>query len=359
MSILAAQAQNPHWQWYVDQQGGPVPTGGYIGFIRGQLPKVLAKAPDDLPASRLFAGTGQAYLNSQIKDATQSVQVVLKSSPFGTQSHGYESNNSFLLWAYGKRLLIYSGYRDIYGSEHHTNWMWTTRSTNCITINGKGQKKHTVQAQGKITAFLTTPQVDVVIGDASESYEPPVEQFKRAILFIKPDMVIIYDRLKASEPSTYEYWLHAVNKFDVRDQRNIVTQNGDVACDITFLTPQNLTFTQTNEYDPNPRPRITLREWHLTAKTAESQQHMEFVTVYRPHKAGSGTERQATLQTVPGGYTLRATLADGEKLVALLPADDDMALALEGMETKGVLKLKLEGPGWATRIIEVQEDNLR
>ena len=138
---LAVQAGNRHWQWYVEQLGGPLSTGGYIGFIRGQLPKVTAKAPDDLPASRLFEGTGQAYLNSQIKDATQSVQVVLKASPFGTQSHGYESNNSFLLWAYGKRLLIYSGYRDIYGSEHHTNWMWTTRSTNCITVNGKGQKK--------------------------------------------------------------------------------------------------------------------------------------------------------------------------------------------------------------------------
>ena len=99
---------------------------------------------------------------------TQGVQVVFKSSPFGTQSHGYESNNSFLLWAYGERLLIYSGYRDIYGSEHHTNWMWTTRSTNCITVNGKNQKKHTVQAQGRITAFLTTPQIDAVIGDASQ-----------------------------------------------------------------------------------------------------------------------------------------------------------------------------------------------
>ena len=360
MSIFAAQAQNPHWQWYVEQLGGPVSTGGYIGFIRGQLPKVTAKAPDDLPASRLFEGTGQAYLNSQIKDATQSVQVVLKSSPFGTQSHGYESNNSFLLWAYGKRLLIYSGYRDIYGSEHHTNWMWTTRSTNCITVNGKGQKKHTVQAQGKITAFLTTPQIDAVIGDASESYEPPVEQFKRAILFIKPDLVIIYDRLKTSEPSTYEYWLHAINKFDIRDQQNIVTQNGDVACDIAFLTPQNLTFTQTNEYDPNPRPRIKLREWHLTAKTSDKpQQHMEFVTLYRPHKADNEIERQATLQPVPGGYVLSVTPTDGGRLTALLPTDDDAVLASQDMETRGAIKVRLEQPEQASQIVELREPNQR
>ena len=103
-------------------------AGGYIGFIRGGLPKVQAIPPDELAGSRLFKGIGQAYLNTNITDAGNSVQVVFKSSPFGTQSHGYEANNSFLLWGYGKRLLIRSGYRDSYGSAHHKEWMWSTRS---------------------------------------------------------------------------------------------------------------------------------------------------------------------------------------------------------------------------------------
>jgi len=343
MSVLAAQAQNPYWRWYVEQQGGPVPTGGYIGFIRGQLPKVQAKAANDLPASRLFEGTGQACLNTNITNADDSVQVVFKSSPFGTQSHGYESNNSFLLWAYGQRLLIRSGYRDIYGSDHHKNWMWSTRSTNCITIDGQNQRKHTVQAQGRITAFLTTPQVDVVIGDASGSYDPPVEQFKRAILFVKPDLIVVYDRLRASEPSTYEYWLHAINEFKIGDRQNITTQNGDVTCDITFLTPQNLTFTQTNEYDPNPRERIKLREWHLTAKTTETRQDMQLVTLYHPYKIERKAEFQATLESSPQGYVLKATPC-GSELTALLPADSSAAI-----------KLRLERRGDSAQIIELGE----
>jgi len=347
MSILAAQAQNPYWQWYVEQQGGPVPTGGYIGFVRGQLPKVQPKAPDDLPASRLFEGTGQACLNTSLTNADDSVQVVFKSSPFGTQSHGYESNNSFLLWAYGQRLLIRSGYRDIYGSDHHQNWMWTTRSTNCITINGQNQKKHTVQAQGRITAFLTTPQVDAVIGDASDSYGPPVEQYKRAILFVKPDLIVVYDRLRTSEPATYEYWLHAINKFTIGDQLNIATQNGDVACDIAFLTPQNLAFEQTNEYDPNPRERIKLREWHLTAKTSEKLPVMEFVTIYRPHKAKDRAEIQAIREPSLAGDKLRVTLSEGEA-TALFRTGDTLSI-----------KLWLERPGLTTQIIEVAENSLR
>lgn len=358
MSVLAAQAQNPHWQWYVEQLGGADSTGGYIGFLRGQLPRVEAQAPDDLPTSHLFAGTGQAYLNSNLNDASESVQVAFKASPFGTASHGYEANNSFLLWAYGKRLLIRSGYRDIYGSAHHKNWMWSTRSTNCITINGQSQGKRTARAKGQITAFKTTPAIDVVSGDASDSYETGVELFKRAIIFVKPDVIIVYDRLKTSEPATFEYWLHAVNEFDIGNGNSVTVEDGDVGCDITFLTPKNLTFTQTNEYDPNPRPRITLREWHLTARTTDKNKDMEFITVYRPYKIEDGFMGTSEFQVIPGGYLFEASFPGG-KLTALLPTDDNAVLEAEGLRSKGTIKLKLDRPGQPSQILEVRKHGPR
>jgi len=357
MSTLAAQAQNPYWQWYVEQLGGPVSSGGYIGFLRGQLPKVAAKAPDDLPSSRLFAGTGQACLNSDLTDASDSVQVVFKSSPFGTQSHGYESNNSFLLWAYGQRLLIRSGYRDIYGSAHHQNWMWSTRSTNCITVNGQSQRKHTARAQGKIVAFQTTPALDVVIGDASDSYAPEtgVELFKRAIIFVKPDLIVVYDRLKTSKPSTFEYWLHAVNEFDIDNGNHINVRNGDVGCSINLHCRRRLSFDQTHEYDPNPRSRITLREWHLTAKTQRPEDSMEFITTYRPYKTEDGYQGHAGFQQIPGGYLFEAGGTAGE-LTALLPTDDETTLKAEGLRTKGAIKLRLEREGHTPQILEIREE---
>jgi hypothetical protein len=355
VSGLAAQAQNGHWQWYVEQLGGPTAVGGYIGFIRGALPEVEAKPPDDLPASRLFRGTGQAYLNTSLTDADKSVQVVFKSSPFGTQSHGYEANNSFLLWAYGQRLLIRSGYRDSYGSDHHRLWMWSTRSVNNITVNGHGQGRRTAKARGEITAFKTTPAVDVVVGEAASAYEPPLDRFTRAIIFVKPELVIVYDRLEAKEPSVYEYWLHAVNKIGVDDQHRIQVKNGDVVCDIDFLTPANLSFMQTNQYDPNPRPRITLREWHLTGTTPEKQKRMEFVTLYRPHKTSDNIVSQATLDPAPGGYILKVSQS-GQILTALLPTDDTTTLEADTLKTTGAIKLKLESPNQDAQIIEVRRN---
>lgn len=350
MSILAAQAGNPYWQWYVEELGGPDPTSGYVGFVRGALPEVAAKPPTDLPSSRCFHGTGQAYLNSDLSSADDSVQVVFKSSPFGTQSHGYEANNSFLLWGYGERLLIRTGLRDIYGSEHHRNWMWSTRSVNNITVDGQGQLAHSAAAQGRIVDFHTGPMLDGVVGEAGGTYigrktdDNPdgrlLDRYTRSIVFVKPHLVIVYDRLVAPQEHSYEYWLHAVNQFRVDGQDAIHVEAGKVACELEILQPAGLTFSQTNQYDPNPRPRVTLREWHLTAKTAEKAKRAEFVTLFWPHRTGQDAGGLAQLEAVPGGYLLKADVA-GTKVVALLPSDDSARLKADGLEAQGVVAVRL------------------
>ncbi|MFO7904197.1 MAG: DUF4962 domain-containing protein [Pirellulaceae bacterium] len=323
MSQLAVQAGNGHWQWYVNQLGGLQRERGYIGFVRGALPEVRPRSPKNLPSSRLFAGTGQAMLNTTIKDARDDVQILFKSSPFGTWSHGYEANNSFLLWAYGKRLLIRSGRRDSYGTDHHRKWMWSTRSVNNITVDGHGQLPHSQASRGRIVGFQTSPSIDYVVGEAASAYREQadgpsrLDRFTRAVLFVKPDLIVIFDRLAAREASRFEYWLHATEKFDVRDQRRVNLQVDDVHCDICFLAPANLEFTQTNQYDPNPRPRIKLREWHLTATTPEPRERIEFVTVMRPFRDGAPKPDDPTLELNNSRYKLIADVEDTKVTIEL------------------------------------------
>ena len=354
MSTFAAQARNPHWQWYVDQIGGPKSEGHYIGFMRGSRAKVMPKSPKDLPASRLFEGIGQAYLNTQILDAQDSVQVVFKSSPFGTQSHGYEANNSFLLWAYGERLLIRSGYRDSYGSDHHKNWMWSTRSVNNITVNGQGQIRRSSQARGQITGFETTPQIDIVTGEAGSAYERPLEQFKRTIVFVKPDLMVVYDQLRSAQAASFEYWLHAQDKLVVSDQHHIVVKRGQVSCDIDFMHPSRLVFNQTDQYDPNPRERITLREWHLQAAISEPREKLEFVTLYRITRDNQEVPRMAHLDEVPGGYVLTAESLKGH--VTLLLPDGPASRLQEGpLQTQGQILVAFKAKSGQTRLIKMSD----
>jgi hypothetical protein len=85
---------------------------------------------------------------------------------------------------------------------------------------------------------------------------------------------------------------------------------------------------------------------------------MEFVTLYRPHRANGRTERQATLEPASGGYVLTAAIPDGE-LTALLPADGKAVLTSRGMASQATIKLKLEQSGHAAQIIELREDIAR
>ena len=347
MSQLASQAGNEHWQWYVEQMGGPAETSGYVAFVRGGLPKVDPQPPTGLPTSRLFRGIGQASLNTNLINADDDVQVIFKSSPMGTRSHGNAANNSFVLWAYGQRLLIRTGHYYMYGGPHHRDWVWSTRSLNNITVGGVGQIKRSAAGKGEIAAFKTTPSIDVAVGEAAESYRTDesrsgrhlLDRYTRAILFVKPELVIVFDRLQAKEPSTYEYWLHAVNEFQMEGQHDIKVQAGDVLCEIDILSPRELSMSQTNQYDPNPWPEIKTREWHLTATTQSTSKQTEFVALYRPHRKSESVPREADLKQVAGGYVLEAALSDG-RVVALLPTDASTPLAAGDLKASGAIAIR-------------------
>jgi len=348
MSQLAAQSGNSHWQWYVEEMGGPSIPSGYVGFVRGSLPAAKPQAPADLPTSRQFRGTGQVFLNTTLDNAADDVQVVFKSSRMGTRSHGNAANNSFVLWAYGQRLLTRTGHYYMYGGPHHRDWVWSTRSLNNITVDGQGQLKRSSAARGEIVFFASTPTIDVVVGEAGAAYHAGestrqprlLDQFTRSLLFVKPELLVVYDRLKARQDSTYEYWLHASNEFSISGQREIETRVGDVACAVDLLAPPALSLTQTNEYDPNPWPRITTREWHLTATTPAKSRRCEFVATYRPHRVGRSVPGKAKLEKREGGYVLRADLTDGS-VVATLPTSDSAVLSVERFSEDGKLGEKV------------------
>lgn len=360
LEVFAAQTGNPYWQWYVEAHDRPEPAADYIDFLRGALPKVTARPPTDLPTSRLFQGTGQAVLNSHLLDARQNVELIFKSSLFGTQSHGYDANNAFILYAFGSPLFISSGWRDMYGSDHHKNWMWHTRSTNSITIDGQGQRAHTADAVGQITRFATTAGFDYVRGEAGPAYAPKrLSRFSRGILFVKPDLIVIHDHLESGEPARFEWWLHSPAPMRIGENQRVLAGSGEASCRVTFLAPDGLKLTQTDQFDPPPRPRVKLTEYHLTAATPSSHRATEFITVLRPFRTGTSVVDQQRLIAIEGGWAIEADLTDGKAMILLqrLPGaalqhggiTSGAEVAAFRFDPDGKLLEKLEVDGNATR----------
>jgi hypothetical protein len=329
LETFAAQAGNPYWKWYADAHGERQPAGDYVEFVRAARPKVEAKAPTDLPTSAAFRGIGQAYLNTTLLAAKDDVQVQFKSSPMGTQSHGYDANNAFLLSAFGERLLVSSGERDIYGSDHHKDWMWETKSTNSVTVSGRGQIKHSPKGKGQVTRFEASPRVDVVEGEAGAAYEPALKQFTRTVVFLKPSgLTIVYDRLAANSPETYEYRLHSPVPFEV-EGKDVRLAGKDGSASVTFLAPANLAITTTDKFDVPPRPVVKLQQYHLTAATERSGGPVRFVTVLRPHRTGETVPPVPAMEQTEAGYVLKCQTPGGVATVTL-PFAGDVSVQLPG-----------------------------
>lgn len=329
MALFAQQAGNGHWQWFAERHGNAAlpKRDDWIAFIRGAASPLAAVAPTALPTSRLFAGVGQAALNTTLLAARDNVQVLFKSSPYGTQSHGYEAQNSFLLYAHGERLLIRSGRRDQYGSNHHRNWMWSTRSTNCVTLDGGriGQGRRTASAVGEIVAFSTSDWCDWVEGEAGAAYGDRVESFRRGILFLKPHAVVIFDRIRTKSEHTFDFWLHAEQPFEIEgDAARARLLVGEARCSIDWLSAAKLRIVQTDRFDPPPRPRVELVEHHLTASTIEPAMAWDCVTVVRPHRAEAEPIPFDVIEPMPGFDRALAFEVDGASVDVQLGRSGDV-----------------------------------
>ena len=338
MTTLALQARNPTWRWYVEQLGGPAAGPGWIGFLRRARRDVEPRPPTDLPTSRCFRGTGVAVLQSSLVDAADNVEVLFKSSPFGTQSHGYDAQNSLLLYAFGERLLIRSGKRDQHGSKHHREWMWETKSANSILVDGAGQVPHSAGSRGRITGFHTRPGLHWVEGEASEAYGGRLDGFRRGILFVEPDLIVVHDRLAAPAAALFEWRLHAPTPFDGTGPEWTV-RNGGAACRIELLAPAGLEFEETDRFDPPPRERVQLVEHHLSARTIEPHTKTSFLTVLRPFRASQPPPARARFERGASVARLWAEVGS-ERLVLDVGEDGELRGAL--VDERGQPTLELD-----------------
>jgi len=283
IEYFARRLRNPYWQWWAEQWGGK-PERGIFGLLREASSKpIKAKAPADLPSSRVFRGPGVAALHDTILDARQDVMFLFKSSPFGGQSHGHNPQNSFILCAYGDELLSTFVYRGEHGGRFHREYAWTTRAHNALLVDNQGQQKHSAAATGRIVAFKTTPAADYVAGDATQAYGN-VKRFIRHVVFVKPDTIVLLDDVVADKPATYQWMVHGLTEMQVdRKTGTVELKRTRAGVQVAYLSPSALTFRQWSGYEPPPDIQCPT-QWHVEASTTERSSDMLMLTVLCPYR---------------------------------------------------------------------------
>ncbi len=217
--------------------------------------------------------------------------------------------------------------------------MWETFSDNCITVNDQGQKKHHPLSRGKIVGEHLGSIVDYVAGDATEAYEGRVNRFVRHVFFVKPDCIIMIDDLEAPEPSTFQYYLHSNETFQIKSQHEIITQNGSSSVRIAFATPANLQVEQESGCTP-PSVGFDKEQWHLCAETKEETKKSTFVAFYKAfHK--DRRPRQVISYAVKGNKEIHG-IADESTKTGVIINPDSADFALGFIQSDASLLLIIE-----------------
>jgi hypothetical protein len=201
--------------------------------------------------------------------------------------HGHPDINNFQVYAYGKWLAIDPGYQT----------PKPTRSHNTILVNGQGQLGGgttwfdrdaviSARASSAIIKVKSGAAYDYVIGDAKNIYPASsgLTKFHRHFIYLKPDIIVVVDVLKANRPAVVEWLLNTEVGFEQSGQSNYLAKNGDVGMDVQFLLPAKLD---------------TKIDGKTLKLSAEVNPEAVIVTVLHPRKLG-GAAAVARLESSRG-----------------------------------------------------------
>ena len=280
-----------------------------------------ASFPSATPSSLYLPSIGWIAMHSDLADLDRT-SVYFKSSPrpFGAFNHQSADQNAFVVNAGGERLAIESGYFDAYNSNHWQYWVKRTRSKNAITFDGgQGQVafEHLPDAFqtmgfGSIVQQSSAADFDVVTGDATQAYNGALKEARRSMVYLRPNLALVYDRLASDTPRQWEWNIHALNQINAISDRQIsIEKNGQRLC-VDMLAGPAMSFTQTDLFTADPSGDLP-RQWHGNFYSVERLGGAEFIALLNVGctPTAASASKADGVWIVPVGDKVISIAADG------------------------------------------------
>jgi hypothetical protein len=246
-------------------------------------------------------------MHSSLADPLRT-SIYFKSSPYGAYNHSHADQNSFVVNHRGERLAIASGYYDDYRTPHWSNWYKQTRAKNAITFDGGvGQGPDGKQFSGDITRFESQGNVDYAVGHAEKAYGGALTLAQRALVYLRPNVVLVYDHLASATPRAFEWNIHALFKMQKLSDTRISLANGKAHMCVEMLASPAVAFSQHDKFTTAPARSSmsdkTPNQWHgafaMTGKATDA----EFVALMRiGAECPAGAAPTAVARRVAGGW---------------------------------------------------------
>jgi hypothetical protein len=270
-------------RWYA----GKVPGRRPNGFIQVFPP---AAYPVDeleiglLPKATHFGTVGWTAMHSSLEDRAR-VSVYFKSSRYGAFNHSHADQNSFVLHAQGRPLLIDSGFYDFYGSAHGAGWYRQTQAHNAVTFDGgQGQTPGDAGAIGKILDFYHSDVLDYVTGESAPAYKGALSQALRTLVYLRPNHLVVYDALAAPVARRWEWNMHALGEFKQEESGRVNLEVGGMKLCVDMQSTAPFGFTQTDQFSVRPEFRtpaeaVLQKQWHGRFGSLTPSREAAFIAV--------------------------------------------------------------------------------
>lgn len=134
---------------------------------------------------------------------------------YGPAGHGHADALSFQLYAKGYPFLVDSG-----TFSYNLDYSWrdafrSTRAHNTVAVDGRDQSvvidrmSWSTMATARCHRWLTTPWFDLIDGD-HDGYDrlPDPVSHRRVVVFIRPDVWLVFDQLEGLADHVFEFFLH-------------------------------------------------------------------------------------------------------------------------------------------------------
>lgn len=329
-------------KWMMEQVGGlnTQLNSGY--FASESYEAVEATPPYDYQLAHEFNDIGWINMTNDLTD-TNRILFSFKSSPMGSFNHSHADNNGIFIEAFGEPVLAHSGYYDAYNTDHHRNICQATAAHNSITVDTKGQPTQDITAKGKLTGFLTQMDFDLAMGDATTAYKGALGKFERACIYVRPDMFVIVDDLKASgnKESRFEFWLNTPQKAEAYEEGNgaRLTKGGAVL-DATVHYPQKV-----NTYYNNIHAGSDMKEIIPLVKYTDSEvqkriwfetervNSTKMIVTLDPHSASDSMEY---VDTEYFDEYVKMTFEDGSNVIVNITEDNRTITTKDGFTFDGL-----------------------
>ncbi len=305
---LARFAPTPIGRWYAASLQGEDDSRLEL-LLAPRKDSGPAPLPPGTPDSAYFPSVGWVAMHSKLADPMRT-SVYFKSSPYGSYNHSHSDQNGFVIHHMGQRLLASSGSYDGYQTPHWKEWYKQTRAANAITFDGgQGQGFNDRKFSGEITRFATFSTHDYAVGRAEAAYGGALTKALRAVVYMRPNLVVIYDSLASATPRTWEWNFHTPGRMVSKGERMVHVRNGKAQACIERVAGPDTTFRGDDRYTAEPQGRSEIRELHGVFSTTQKSTSADFVTLVRIGSDCSDVDGKDTQRAKKEGDTWRVDVA--------------------------------------------------